>query len=249
MDTAVPALTLDMVWTNAWRVFKARWMDLIIVFVASIVVGIMSMMAFWFAAVFLQVALAGIIAVVTGLLPSSVVSAVGGVAMAGSLVVFLGYFPLVLVTQIWVFVGAIQCNLDIVRGKDLDFNRFRVSFSTVIKATVCGSLVGLGQFLGMMMFILPGIWFLLITIFWGMVIADQELGPVASIKESMRLMRGEVVFLFLFLLSSLAVMVAGILMCCVGLPVAMVLCMVGQFVIYDTLVRQKGTAANPTVLA
>ena len=100
-------------------------------------------------------------------------------------------------------------------------------------------LIALGVAVATPFCILPGVGLFVGWLFTMLLIVDRWLGPIEAMRESWRLTEGERVDLLLWLLTCLGLIVAGILLCCVGVFIALPLCGLGTTVIYNNLTERK----------
>jgi len=100
-------------------------------------------------------------------------------------------------------------------------------------------LVGLSVLGGLILLIIPGIIFALALSFASILVVDRGLGPIAAMKESMRLTKGYRWRLLLFFLALILLNVLGVLLLLVGLLVTMPISALAWLHIYRAIEKEK----------
>ncbi len=141
--------------------------------------------------------------------------------------------------QVVVSVGTIAIALKIVRGKEFGFSDFRVSFEVFWKYIVTSILLGLLVGAGMILLIIPGIYF---AIRYGLatyLVVDKHLGPLEAMKRSALITGGNKWKLFEFLLIVIGVNILGALALLVGLVVSIPTTFIAGVWVYNELLKKS----------
>jgi uncharacterized membrane protein len=146
------------------------------------------------------------------------------------------------VVQVYFTLGSVRVCLNIVRGQEASLRDLVVPPGTFLRGFAANALVGLGTVLGLLMCVVPGVVFMLGSVFAQYGVVDRELGPIQAIQESWRLTEGERLSVLGFFLACAGVVVAGVLACCVGLFAALPVISLATATVYDALLREKGAA-------
>lgn len=158
--------------------------------------------------------------------------------------VWAGIFGLVsFVVGIFVNMAQIRIGLRFADGDVADFPDLLADYRKFLDVLVGSILYGLLVFAGLILLIIPGIYWAVRYQFFGYLILDQEYGPVDAIKRSGELTRGVWWNLFAFWLTMLGIWILGFLACCVGVLFAMPVIIVAIAYVYRTLL-----AATPETL-
>ncbi|MFH1150486.1 MAG: hypothetical protein V1748_08430 [Actinomycetota bacterium] len=96
---------------------------------------------------------------------------------------------------------------------------------------------------GLILLIVPGIYWAVKYHFWGYLIIDQGMSPVDAIKKSGQMTKGHWWHLFLFFLAMFGLGILGFLACCIGIFVTAPIIMISIAYIYRWLLAASGTTA------
>lgn len=151
---------------------------------------------------------------------------------------------LVIVVQTYVTLGSARVALKIARGQAASVADMVVPAGMFGKGLVAGVISYVATVVGMLFCLVPGIVVAMGFFFSQFVIADRELGPVDALRESWRLTDGEKLPLLGFALACGALVIAGLLACCVGTFVAAPVIALASAYVYEALVRKKGVAST-----
>lgn len=113
----------------------------------------------------------------------------------------------------------IRATLMIVRGEPLDASKI-MSLDNLGPYLIAVLIVGAMAFVGFVLCILPGIAVLFLTHFYGYFVVDKNMAPMEAIKASYELIKANAGVMFVFYLLTLLVIIAGAILCGVGLIVA-----------------------------
>lgn len=95
-------------------------------------------------------------------------------------------------------LGALRIYLLLVDHQPVKFSYLFSCGNLILKYLAASILSGLIIVLGFVLFIIPGLIFSLRLQFWPWIMVDQDLGPMASLKESWRITHGATLNLLLF---------------------------------------------------
>ncbi len=215
-----------------WEKFIQYWQ----VIVVALIIGFIAMVVLGGIGFFIQRSLTSVdectVRVSNGVISSSGCGDSPGfftTLFASALFQFLFYLG---TTILQYFI--IRATLTIVKGETLDasnvmsFDAFGAYFLTAI-------LVGIMTFVGFLLCILPGIAVAFFTLFWGYFVIDKKMGPADAIKASFELVKNNVGAVILFLILSWLVMLAGAIVCGIGLIVAMPVVVIATGYMYKRL--------------
>lgn len=168
--------------------------------------------------------------------PGVVVSAGGKDAVALAFVVrIIGW-----VLQMIVTLGSLAVMLALVDGKKPSYEDLWTNVSKVLNYIVAGILYGVIVVVGLILLIIPGIYFGLKFMFYGYAIVDKGMGPIEALKYSGKLTSGVKWKLILLHFASFGVALLGVIALVVGLLVAIPVIMLAQAYVYRTLQKQVG---------
>jgi uncharacterized membrane protein len=136
-------------------------------------------------------------------------------------------------------LGLIKITLKIYEGvkpQILDlFSQYRLFFRYLL-ASILYSII---SFLGLLLFILPGIFLGIRLGLFSYLIVDQKKGAFESLKESWKITKGETFNLFLFYLLCAGVSFLGILTFLVGLLVTVPITSLAETFVFKKLAKQE----------
>ena len=92
--------------------------------------------------------------------------------------------------------------------------------------------------IGFVCFIIPGIYLAIRLQFYCFAIIDKDANPIESLKESWRITNGKTASLFLILLISIGICIAGLLLFIVGIVPAVIIILAAQAVAYKLLAKE-----------
>lgn len=98
--------------------------------------------------------------------------------------------------------------------------------------------------LGLVLFIVPGVIIALAFSFAGILVVDKGLGPIAALKESVRLTKGHRFELFKLAVTSIALNILGLFALLIGLFVTMPVSQLAFIHAYRTIGAQKKEATT-----
>lgn len=166
------------------------------------------------------------------------------------LVAGLGFiFVLILSVLIGIIfqMGLVHLTVGVARGGNLDYKTILsdVSVKKSLRFLFAIFLVALVTGLGLLIFIIPGIYLAYRLMFVPYLVVDKNLGIGDSFKESANLSKGVKLKLFAFTLVSLFLMLIGLIVFIVGILPAFMVLNLSVAYIYVTLDKQNSV---PTVL-
>ena len=243
----VPDLTIESVWKRSWGLVRTRWGSILAFIVLLMVVTFLNEKFTEMVTSPVQDFLSGPF----GLFDVFGVAAV--VELITSLAVSTMIYPITAIPLGFATVGTTKVTLDIVRGKPFSWSRL-LQHSLMEWAFTVAALVMVYflTLLGILFLIIPGVIFSILTTLTVYVVVDQEADPVTAMFESIRLMRGNIGFMMMVYFSSSVAMFFGVLACLVGIIPVLLMVVMLNAIIYDTLVAQRGrldeSAGNAPIL-
>lgn len=108
----------------------------------------------------------------------------------------------------------------------------------IVPIIILGILLSIGTTIGIILCVLPGIVFAVLTMFAMVFLVDQKLSPIESIKASYNLVTSKLGESILTVLVLAGVTILGFLACCVGLLVAMPVTQIAYVYAYRRLQGQ-----------
>jgi len=140
-------------------------------------------------------------------------------------------------------LGITRISLKVYRGEKFEVTELFNSSGLLLKYFLASLLYFLAIAVGLILLIVPGIILMLRMSFYTYLIVDKQLGPVESLKESMRLTKGSCFNLFLFWFVVLGVFLLGLLALIVGVIVAIPVTVIAWIFVY----RYLETKQQPVV--
>ncbi len=128
-------------------------------------------------------------------------------------------FLFFLVIGLFLRLGFLRAVLDRVDGKEVSFDRLLIEYRHVLSFLVAGFIYACAVVVGLMLLILPGIFIAVALSFFPFLMIDRNLGPFASLKESLKVTKGYRGRLTLFLSILVGINLLGVLFFVVGLLV------------------------------
>jgi uncharacterized membrane protein len=157
-----------------------------------------------------------------------------GTSAVLSLIAFSVVFVLQFVVGFIVQAGVYRAGLGVTKGET-------PSVSMLTDTTNLGPfiitviLVGLGAFVGYILCIIPGLIWLIFTAYAPIIALDKGVGPTDAIKQSIDWVKNNFGQVFLILLVSYIVYIAGAILCGVGLLVSIPVALVAIIYSYRAL--------------
>ena len=157
------------------------------------------------------------------------------------------------VIGMFVNMATIKIGLRFSKGETADFpdliNEYP-RFWDFLLGSILYALIVIG---GLILLIIPGIYWAIKYHFYGYLIIDQGMGPMDAIKKSGELTDGVKWNLLVFWLATFGIFILGFLACCVGVLFAIPVIMVAVAYVYRTLLvatmGQQAQQAPPPVQA
>jgi uncharacterized membrane protein len=154
-----------------------------------------------------------------------------------------------LVVGIFIAMAYIRVALRFTRGETAEFEDLWMSYPKFLEFLVGSILYGLLVLAGLVLLIIPGIYWAVRYQFFGYCILDRDVGPVAAIKMSGRITKGSWWNLFWLGILEFLVVLLGILACFIGLFWAIPTAMVAHAYAYMKLAAYEPAAAQMPVAA
>lgn len=240
----VSDLTIELVWKKSWSLVRTRWGSILAFIVLLMIVTALNETFTEMVTTPVQDFLSGPF----GLFDVFGVAAV--VELATSLTVSTMIYPITAIPMGFATVGATKVTLDIVRGKPFSWSRLLQHSLTEWAFTVAALvMVYFLTLLGILFLIIPGVIFSILTTLTVFVVVDQGADPVTAMFESIRLMRGKIGFMMMVYVSSSVAMLFGVLACLVGIIPVLLMVVMLNAIIYETLMTQRGRLDESGVAA
>ena len=125
------------------------------------------------------------------------------------------------VFSVFLMLGFIRMALNLVSGREVSFGMLFSGGGKLLPACVASLLFYLVFFIGLLLLIVPGIYFMMRYGLFLYAMVDRNLGILESFSYSSRLTTNNRLNLFLLSLLGLLILIAGLLAFCVGLLFAM----------------------------
>jgi uncharacterized membrane protein len=139
----------------------------------------------------------------------------------------------------WMVCGYTKLSLSYQSGKKLPFTDLFKQFKYFWRVLGATILVGLIVGLGLLLFIIPGIYFALRFQLTNTLIVDKNLGILEAMRQSSKLTEGIKLQLFGFNLTLLGVLILGLLALGVGIFVAIPVIWLAGVVVYRQISSQQ----------
>ena len=147
------------------------------------------------------------------------------------------------VVSLFVGMAYIQIGLRFTAGEQADFNDLYSAYPHLWNYFLSAILYCLIVLGGLILFIIPGIYWGVKYQFYGYFIIDQERTPTNALTRSGQVTKGIKGYLFLFNLAMFGIVILGIFVCFVGVLVAIPVALVAHAYVYRRLVATE--AAQP----
>jgi hypothetical protein len=168
---------------------------------------------------------------------------IGGALVLGLISMAAGMIPLAsFFVGVPIFAGITIVNLRLVNGSGFEFSNFFDGFKRFMPLMIVGLIIQLGVFLGILLLLLPGIYFAIATTFAVTMVIDRQEEPMAAIKGSMAVVNGNFLKVFLFMLVLGVFNFIGLLACGVGGLITGPVSGVAMVVFYNKLLGIAGGA-------
>lgn len=142
-------------------------------------------------------------------------------------------------------IGMIKISLKFVDNQKGEFADLYKHYRLVLKFIAGSILYGLIGFVGLLLFIIPGIIWMIKFQFFSYFIVDKNMSPIDALKKSWEITKGVKLNLFLFGLILAGVTILGFLALVVGLLVAIPTTMLATAYVYRKL--SSGESISPAV--
>ncbi len=110
-------------------------------------------------------------------------------------------------------------------------------FLNMLGATILQSIVVV---VGLVLLVIPGIIAALMLMFTQLLVVDKKMTPIAALKESYRLTKGQLLQLFLFWLAIIVINIVGLIALVVGLLVTLPVSLIAAAHVYKKLSSLQG---------
>ncbi len=147
------------------------------------------------------------------------------------------------------WVGEVRVALAAARGEPFDFGLFFSGADRAVPLLITNFLVSIAVALGLVLLIVPGIVLALGLAFGTVLVVDAEESPVEALKASWEATQGHKMQLFLFGLTALLVLIAGMCACYVGVFVAIPVLFVAFVDVYRRVTGRMGASSDAATAA
>ncbi len=164
-----------------------------------------------------------------------------GVSIVVYLIPYLNFIAAIIIQ-----LGLLVISLKLVDGGKTEFaelfNHYRFFFTYLLSAVVAGILA----FVGFMLLVIPGAIVCIAVQFYGYLIVEKNLGPIAALKRSAEITRGARWQLLVFGIILACINIVGMLALVVGLVATIPTTMIAHAYVYRKLERQTDGATSGT---
>ena len=169
---------------------------------------------------------------------SFAISTVGAIVGGDQIAIRLVFNLVGWVVSAMLTLGMYRVALMVTHGQEPDVGQLFV-LEGVGRYLVASFLFGLGMMIGLVLLIVPGIIFAVTFGFYGVAIADTDVGIVDSFKRSAELTKGQRGTVFLLGLAFFGIGLLGLLACFVGSLVSGPVTLVATAFAYRTLAQEQ----------
>lgn len=149
---------------------------------------------------------------------------------------------LAFIMGILVNIAQVKIGLRYCDGQKADFPDLYEGYPKFVDVLIGGILYGLLVLAGLILFIIPGIYWGIRYHFFVYLIIDRDMSPVEAIKKSGDMTRGIWWHLFVFWLAIIGINLIGAILCCVGLLFTIPITLVAIAYVYRTLLSETPQA-------
>ncbi|QDV69848.1 hypothetical protein Poly24_35660 [Rosistilla carotiformis] len=160
------------------------------------------------------------ISVVSAILQVALVQALGDPNSPAIALTNVGTSVLNQLLQLWIGIGILRINLAVARGQEANFGMLFSGSPYILRYIGASILFGLGMFVGILLLIVPGIYFALTYWSYFYFLVDRDCGVMESFRLAGEHAKGNRGNAFLMGLISMGLSMLGALLCGVGLLVA-----------------------------
>jgi uncharacterized membrane protein len=136
---------------------------------------------------------------------------------------------------IFASISLLTMALEMSEGRDFPVKNFFSKYHLVLSYLVASVLYGVMVVIGLIFFIIPGLYLLVKYQFFRFLIIDKGIGPIEALKESGRITDGHLWQLFVFVILSLLINLLGVIALGVGLFVSVPVTIFASIYIYKKL--------------
>ena len=162
-----------------------------------------------------------------------------GAQLTALMVTALLFFVISQVVQIYLTTGLINLQLRIARGQQVSFGTLFSGGRWFLKTFLTSMLLGIVIFLGLIAFIVPGVY--LALRYWTCLhfIVDKDCGVMESLKLASAASRGNMGGSFLLFLIGMGLVILGFIMLCFGIIVTAPVCFLSLTISYLMMTAQR----------
>jgi len=154
-------------------------------------------------------------------------------------------YPISMLVGCALEVGVITISLRLVAGEPTEFSHFFSKVNVVFYYLVATIIYSIIMMVGLVLFIIPGIYIAIRFQFYGYFIVDEGAGPIEALSRSGDITRGNMMNLFLFALLMFGLNLLGLLALVVGIFITVPLTWVATAYVYRYL--NPGIATDAAV--
>lgn len=141
-------------------------------------------------------------------------------------------------------LGYIKNMFQTMDGDEPQFSAYMQSPAKLLSYMIAGLIWGVIVCIGLIIFIIPGIYLYVRLQFFGQFIVDENAGAVDSLRKSWNLTRGHAMPLSGLFLAQILILLVGIILFLIGMFVAYPLVVMSQCYVYRLLNKPVLTAAE-----
>lgn len=143
------------------------------------------------------------------------------------------------------WLGLYRIALLLTKGLKPTFDQFYINWKFLADWIIAGILFGLMFGIGLLLFIIPGLYALVLFLFYPFFILDKSSGPIQSLKRSANLTKGERWHILAFLLACVGVNLLGLLFFGIGIFITTPIVLIAIASVYERMTYQSETSIQP----
>lgn len=154
-------------------------------------------------------------------------------------VVSLSYQLINWIVMVYLNTGVTHAHLQAVQLQNPILSTIFHQKNKVVPYALSLILIGIGSMIGFLLFVIPGIIWMLMTLFASYIVLDRQIGPVEAIHQSRELTKGIRLKLMVFIFTLACLNIVGALLLFVGLLITVPLTTIATAKLYTVIRDQK----------